>query len=365
MTSVRVESFTISLDGYGAGPDQSLDDPLGVGGTQLHQWLLPTRTLQRTLFGKDGGSTGVDDDFAARGFQNVGAWILGRNMFAPSRGEWQDNTWKGWWGDDPPYHVPVFILTHHARPPIEMEGGTTFHFVTGGIHEALERARDAAGGKDVRIGGGANTIRQYLREGLIDELHIAVAPVLLGRGEPLLQGLDLRALGYECVQFVASDKATHAVLRRHANPAPEQASAQGMPRKITVETSVHAPIDRVWAAWNDPRAMEQWNAASPDWHTPRASVDLREGGKFCARMQARGGSVGFDFEGTYTRVAPQRLIEYTLGDGRKVRVEFTPLANSIRVRESFDAEESHSAEQQRQGWQAILDNFARYVEHRA
>lgn len=137
-------------------------------------------------------------------------------MFAPMRGEWQDNTWKGWWGDDPPYHVPVFILTHHARPPIEMEGGTTFHFVTGGIHEALERARDAAGGKDVRIGGGANTIRQYLREGLIEELHIAVAPVLFGRGEPLLQGLDLRALGYECVQFVASDKATHAVLRRHA-----------------------------------------------------------------------------------------------------------------------------------------------------
>jgi uncharacterized protein YndB with AHSA1/START domain len=164
---------------------------------------------------------------------------------------------------------------------------------------------------------------------------------------------------------VASDKATHAVLRRHAHPAPEQASAQGMPRKITVETSVHAPIDRVWAAWNDPRAMEQWNAASPDWHTPRASVDLREGGKFCARMQARDGSVGFDFEGTYTRVAPQRLIEYTLGDGRKVRVEFTPLANGIKVRESFDAEESHSAEQQRQGWQAILDNFARYVEHRA
>jgi len=207
MTSVRVESFTLSLDGYGAGPDQSLDDPLGIGGTELHQWLLPTRTLQRTLFGQDGGTTGVDDDFAARGFQNVGAWILGRNMFAPFRGDW---------GEDPPYHVPVFILTHHARPPIEMEGGTTFHFVTGGIHEALDRARDAAAGKDVRIGGGANTIRQYLREGLIDELHIAIAPVLLGRGEPLFQGLDLRALGYECVRFVASDKATHAVLRRHA-----------------------------------------------------------------------------------------------------------------------------------------------------
>ena len=365
MTSVRVESFTLSLDGYGAGPDQSLDDPLGIGGTELHQWLLPTRTLQRALFGQDGGTTGVDDDFAARGFQNVGAWILGRNMFTPFRGDWQDKTWKGWWGDDPPYHVPVFILTHHARPPIEMEGGTTFHFVTGGIHAALDRARDAAAGKDVRIGGGANTIRQYLREGLIDELHIAIAPVLLGRGEPLFQGLDLRALDYECVRFVASDKATHVVLRRHAHPAPEQASSKDMTMKITIETSVHAPIDRVWAAWNDPRAIEQWNAASPDWHTPRTSVDLREGGKFCTRMEARDGSVGFDFEGTYTLVAPQRLIEYTLGDGRKVRVEFIPVANGITVRESFDAEDSHSAEQQRQGWQAILDNFARHVEHRA
>lgn len=213
MTRVRVESYSISLDGYGAGPDQSLDNPLGIGGPDLHQWLFPTRTLQRALFDKD-GTTGVDDDFAARGFQNVGAWILGRNMFAPTRGPWSDMSWKGWWGDSPPYHVPVFVLTHHARPPIEMQGGTTFHFVTEGIHEALDRARNAAAGKDVRIGGGANTIRQYLRERLIDELHIAISPVLLGRGEPLFEGIDLRALGYECVQSVASEKAAHIVLRK-------------------------------------------------------------------------------------------------------------------------------------------------------
>jgi dihydrofolate reductase len=216
MTQVRVESFTISLDGYGAGPHQDINNPLGIGGTDLHQWLLPTRTFQHTLFGKDGGTTGVDDDFAARGFQNVGAWILGRNMFSPMRGPWADMGWKGWWGDNPPYHVPVFILTHHARPSITMEGGTTFHFVTGGIHEALDRAREVAGAKDVRIGGGAHTIQQYLRAGLIDELHIAISPVLLGSGERLFEGLDLRALGYECVQTVASEKATHMVLRHKA-----------------------------------------------------------------------------------------------------------------------------------------------------
>ncbi len=214
MTRVRVEGFTISLDGYGAGPSQDLNNPLGIGGTDLHQWLFPTRTLQRELFGNDGGTTGVDDDFAARGFQNVGAWILGRNMFSPDRGPWTDMSWKGWWGDSPPYHVPVFILTHHARAPIEMDGGTTFHFVTGGIHDALAKARDAAGGKDVRIGGGANTIQQYLREGLIDELHIAISPVLLGSGERLFEGLDMRALGYKCVESKASEKATHVVLRR-------------------------------------------------------------------------------------------------------------------------------------------------------
>ena len=214
MTRVRVEGFTISLDGYGAGPDQDLANPLGTGGTELHQWLLPTRTLQRALFGKDGGTTGVDDDFAARGFRNVGAWILGRNMFGPIRGDWPDDSWKGWWGDNPPYHVPVFVLTHHARSPIEMAGDTTFHFVTGGIREALDRAREAASGKDVRIGGGPGTIRQYLREGLIDELHVAIAPILLGRGESLFADVDLRALGYECVESAASEKATHVVLQR-------------------------------------------------------------------------------------------------------------------------------------------------------
>ncbi|CAJ0711604.1 MULTISPECIES: dihydrofolate reductase family protein [Ralstonia] len=214
MTRVRVAGFTLSLDGYGAGPDQDINNPLGIGGMELHQWLVATRTFQRTLFGKDGGTTGVDDDFAARSFRNVGAWILGRNMFGPIRGDWPDDNWKGWWGDNPPYHVPVFVLTHHARAPIEMAGGTTFHFITGGFREALDRAREAAGGKDVRIGGGPSTIRQYLREGLIDELHIAISPVLLGRGEPLFEGIDLRALGYACVESVASEKATHVVLRR-------------------------------------------------------------------------------------------------------------------------------------------------------
>ena len=216
MTRVRVDCFTISLDGYGAGPRQDLQHPLGVGGEDLHQWMMPTRTIQQTLFGKEGGTTGVDDDFAARGFQNVGAWILGRNMFSPDRGPWVDMNWKGWWGDNPPYHVPAFILTHHARPSIAMEGGTTFHFVTGGIHEALDRARDAAGARDVRIGGGARTIRQYLRERLIDDLHVAISPVLLGTGESLWHGVDLRALGYECAECVPSGKATHVVLRRSA-----------------------------------------------------------------------------------------------------------------------------------------------------
>jgi dihydrofolate reductase len=217
VTRVRVESFTISLDGYGAGPRQDLDHPLGVGGTALHEWAMPTQTFQRTLFGSDGGTMGVDDDFAARGFANIGAWILGRNMFGPIRGPWPDTSWRGWWGDDPPYHVPVFVLTHHARPPLEMKGDTTFHFVTGGIREALDRARDAAGGMDVRIGGGPHTIQQYLRAGLIDELHLAIAPVLLGDGERLFEGLDLRALGYECVQFVASARAAHVVLRREGH----------------------------------------------------------------------------------------------------------------------------------------------------
>ncbi len=214
MSKVRVAAFSLSLDGYGAGPDQSIDHPLGVGGEELHAWVFPTRTFQRKVMGNNEGTTGVDDDFAARGFENIGAWILGRNMFGPVRGPWPDDEWKGWWGEEPPYRVPVYVLTHHPRASFEMKGGTTFHFVTGGIHEALDRAREAAGGKDVRIGGGANTIRQYLREGLIDVMHLAIAPVVLGSGEPLFEGVDLRAQGYECVEFVASEKATHVVLRR-------------------------------------------------------------------------------------------------------------------------------------------------------
>lgn len=216
MTRVLVGSFTVSLDGYGAGPGQDIDNPLGVGGTELHEWLVTTRTFRRVHSGADDGRTGVDDEFAAQGFENVGAWILGRNMFGPIRGPWPDTEWRGWWGEDPPYHVPVFVLTHHARPPIRMQGNTTFHFVTGGIHEALALARDAAGGMDVRIGGGPNTIQQYVRAGLIDELHLAIAPILLGSGERLLEGVDLRALGYGCVRFAASDKAAHVVLRRRA-----------------------------------------------------------------------------------------------------------------------------------------------------
>jgi len=216
MAKVRVESFTISLDGYGAGPAQSIDNPLGIGGTELHQWAIPTRTFQRALFGKDEGTTGIDEQFASRGFENIGAWILGRNMFGPIRGPWPDMNWKGWWGDNPPYHVPVFVLTHHAREPVRMEGNTTFYFVTGGIHEALERAKEAANGMDVRIGGGPHTIRQYLNAKLIDEMHFAIAPVLLGSGERLFEDVDMKSLGYQCVEFVPSEKATHVVLRRHA-----------------------------------------------------------------------------------------------------------------------------------------------------
>ena len=219
MFRLRVESFTISIDGFGAGRGQNMDNPLGVGGTALHTWAFATRTFQQALFGNDGGETGVDNDFAARGFRNVGAWILGRNMFGPVRGSWPDADWRGWWGENPPYHVPVFILTHHARAPVVMEGDTTFHFVTEGIHAALDRAREAANGGDVRLGGGPNTIRQYLRARLIDEMHLVIAPVLLGAGEPLLEGIDLPALGYACTQHIASEKATHVVLSRQ-DPGP-------------------------------------------------------------------------------------------------------------------------------------------------
>lgn len=214
MSKLRVESFTISLDGFGAGPDQTLENPLGVGGRSLHGWAFATRTFQTKLFGTQEGETGIDDDFAARGFRNMGAWIMGRNMFGPIRGPWLDESWKGWWGDNPVYHSPVFVLTSHPRAPLVMEGGTTFHFVTGGIRAALDQARAAANGKDVRIGGGAATIRQYLQERLIDELHVVIAPVLLGTGEPLFAGINLPALGYACTQHVNSPRATHLVLTR-------------------------------------------------------------------------------------------------------------------------------------------------------
>lgn len=211
-----MESFTISLDGFGAGPKQDLNNPLGIGGASLHGWLLPTRTVQQKLFGAEGGETGVDDDFAARGFQNIGAWILGRNMFGPVRGPWPDESWRGWWGETPVFRVPTFVLTHHARPPLVMDGGTTFHFVTEGAAVALERAREAAGGKDVRIGGGVNVIQQYLRQRLIDEMHIAISPVVLGSGERLLDGVNLPELGFACVKHQATAKATHVVLSRES-----------------------------------------------------------------------------------------------------------------------------------------------------
>jgi dihydrofolate reductase len=217
MSKLRVESFTISLDGFGAGPDQDLNNPLGVGGTSLHGWAIPTRTFQQKLFGNfgsDGVETGVDDEFAARGFHNVGAWILGRNMFGPVRGPWPDESWRGWWGENPVYQVPVFVLTNHARAPLVMEGGTTFHFVTDGVEVALDRAREAAGGKDVRVGGGVNVIQQYLRQRLIDEMHIAISPVLLGSGERLFEGVNLPALGYACTRHEATARATHLILSR-------------------------------------------------------------------------------------------------------------------------------------------------------
>lgn len=214
MSKLRVAAFSVSIDGFGAGPNQSLENPLGVGGPQLHQWALHTKTF-RTMFGEEGGSTDVDEDFARRSFENVGAWILGRNMFAPSRGAWPvDDEWKGWWGPNPPYHVPVFVLTHHPRASLEMEGGTVFHFVTDGIHAALERAKAAAKGQDVRVGGGPDTIRQYLRADLIDEMHLAISPALLGQGEPLLSGIDLLSLGYETTEHQHTAHAMHVVLTK-------------------------------------------------------------------------------------------------------------------------------------------------------
>ena len=212
---VSVLSFGISLDGFAAGPAQSLQNPLGVGGPALMEWFFPTR-VWRSMQGQEGGETGVDNGMAERGFANVGAWILGRNMFGPVRGPWPDESWKGWWGDEPPYHVPTFVLTHHARAPLHMKGGTEFRFVTEGIHAALEQAKAAAGTGNVRIGGGASTVRQYLQAGLIDEMHLALRPVFMGAGEPLWQGLDMRALGYECAEVIPGERATHVIVRKRA-----------------------------------------------------------------------------------------------------------------------------------------------------
>jgi dihydrofolate reductase len=213
MPKVNVRAFSLSLDGFGAGPNQSLNNPGGVNGTALFGWAFKTRTF-KTMFGQEGGETDVDDEFAARSFENVGAWIIGRNMFGPVRGLWPDENWKGWWGANPPYHVPVFVLTHYARAPIVMEGGTTFHFITDGIESALRQALDSAKGKDVRIGGGVSTIQQYLRARLIDEMHLAVAPVFLGTGENLFAGLDLRTLRYACVNRVSTPSAIHLIVQK-------------------------------------------------------------------------------------------------------------------------------------------------------
>ena len=215
MSKLRVQSFAISIDGYGAGASQDLQNPLGVRGPELMEWFFHTR-VWRTMHGADDGETGVDNGIAEQGLRGIGAWILGRNMFGPVRGPWPDENWKGWWGDEPPYHTPVFVLTHHARAPLRMAGGTEFRFVTEGIHAALEQATAAAAGRDVRLGGGVSTIRQYLRAALVDELHLAISPVLLGTGEHLLSGIDLRALGYTCAEHVAGTRAAaHVVLRKH------------------------------------------------------------------------------------------------------------------------------------------------------
>ena len=213
MSKLRAMCIGLSLDGFGAGADQSLQNPLGVHGLEMMEWFFPTRAW-RSMQGQEGGESGVDSRMADASFENMGAWILGRNMFGPVRGPWPDENWKGWWGEEPPYHVPTFVLTHHARPSLTMKGGTVFHFVTGGIHEALDRAREAARGRDIRVGGGVSTIRQYLQARLLDDVHLAVRPVLLGRGEALFRDLDLRALGYECKESIAGERATHFIFRR-------------------------------------------------------------------------------------------------------------------------------------------------------
>ena len=213
MQKLRVANFSISIDGFGAGPEQDINNPLGIGGKSLHQWFYPTDVFQKMHDGKP-GETGKDNDYAAKGFENVGAWIMGRNMFGPIRGNWPDEDWKGWWGDNPPYHCPVYVLTNHARKSINMEGGTIFHFVTDGIETALERAKKSANGKDVLVGGGVSTIRQYLTARLIDEMHIAVSPIILGSGEGLFDQIDLIELGYKCVENTQTEKAMHIILAK-------------------------------------------------------------------------------------------------------------------------------------------------------
>jgi dihydrofolate reductase len=216
VSRLRVLSFALSIDGYGAGPNQDLQNPLGVNGPELMDWVFHTR-MWRSTHGQDDGETGVDNEVVEHSFAGIGAWILGRNMFGPVRGPWPDDTWKGWWGEEPPYHTPVFVLTHHPRAPLAMAGSTEFRFVTEGIHAALEQATAAAGSRDVRLGGGVSTVRQYLLAGLVDELHLAIRPVLLGSGEHLLKDIDLRALGYECARSVAGERATHVFLRKRAS----------------------------------------------------------------------------------------------------------------------------------------------------
>ena len=216
MSKVVVESFGVSLDGFSAGPDQSLEHPLGTTGPEIMEWFFPTKTFIDMHGGGGEGETGIDNDFAARSMTGKGAWILGRNMFGPVRGPWPDDSWKGWWGDEPSYHVPTFVLTHYAREPIEMKGGTTFYFITDGIESALDKAKAAAGDKDIRIGGGAATVRQYLQARLIDRLHLAFRPILLGRGEPLFAGLDLRELGYKCTESTQGERALHVIIEKQA-----------------------------------------------------------------------------------------------------------------------------------------------------
>ncbi len=213
MTKVKVAGFGVSLDGFGAGADQSLNNPLGVNGPDMFQWFFPTKFFQ-LMIGKEGGETGPDNDFGTRSMEGFGAFIMGRNMFGPVRGAWPDDSWKGWWGPNPPYHAPTFVLTHHPRPPIEMVGGTTFHFVAEGIESALRQARAAAGAKDIKIAGGVATVRQYIQAGQVDEIHLAMAPVAIGQGEALFSGIDLRALGYKTVEHVATQRATHIVLAK-------------------------------------------------------------------------------------------------------------------------------------------------------